>query len=71
VQNEKLHEIDHLAREAMTGQVMLRRWGDALAAGDPFFADEVKLFSDLARVGKGDVIADTIDTYCRESRGAG
>jgi hypothetical protein len=68
VQTEKTHEVDHLARTAMGGQAMLRRWADTLAAGDPFLADELKFFTDLARMGKGEIIADTIDTYCRESR---
>src|SRR5690606_24766270 len=27
VQNEKLHEVDRLSREAMSGQAMLSRWG--------------------------------------------
>lgn len=68
VQGEKLREIDHLAREAMTGQAMLRRWADTLAQGDPFLADELRYFSDVARVSKGEIIVDTVDTYCRESR---
>jgi hypothetical protein len=68
VQAEKVHEIDHLTRVAMTGQAMLAKWKDTLAAGDPFIADELKFFSDMARMGKGEVIADTIDTFCRESR---
>lgn len=68
VQAEKLYEIDHLAREAMTGQTLLRRWADTLAAGDPFVADELKVFGDLARVAKSEIISDTIATYCRDSR---
>lgn len=65
---EKTREIDHLTRTAMGGQAMLRRWADTLAAGDPFLADELKFFTDIARMGKGEIIADTIDTYCREGR---
>jgi hypothetical protein len=68
VQAEKLHEIDHLTREAMTGHTVLTRWRDLLASGDPFLADELKLFTDTARLGKGEVLADTIDSFCRESR---
>jgi hypothetical protein len=68
VQTEKLHEIDHLAREAMSGQAMLQQWGSALAAGDPFISDELRFFTDIAKLGKGEVIADTISTFCRESR---
>lgn len=65
---EKGKEIDRLAREALTGQSLLRRWADTLAAGDPFLADELRFFSDLARLGKGEIIADTVDTFCREGR---
>jgi hypothetical protein len=68
VQAAKLHEIDHLAREAMTSQAMLRRWADTLAAGDLFIADELKVFSDLARLGKAEVISDTITNFCQEGR---
>ena len=68
VQTEKCHEIDNVAREAITGQVMLHHWSQTLAAGDLFVADELKFFIDTAKLGKGDVLADTISTYCRESR---
>lgn len=68
VQVEKMKAVDHLARTAMGGQAMLRRWADTLAAGDPFVADELKFFTDVARMGKGEIIADTIDSYSREGR---
>ena len=68
VQVEKVHEIDRLTREAMTGQAMLARWAATLAAGDPFIADEMKFFSDVAKLGKGEVIADTVSAYCQEGR---
>ena len=68
VQGQKLHEIDYLTREAMTGQAMLTKWRDTLAAGDPFLADELKFFTDVARMAKGEIIADTVAGYCRESR---
>jgi hypothetical protein len=65
VQGEKLHEIDNLTREAMSGQAMLARWRDTLSAGDPFVADEMRFFSDVARMGKGEIIASTIDCFNR------
>jgi hypothetical protein len=68
VQTEKVKEIDHLTREAITGHALLSTWRDTLAHGDPFLADELRFFTDAARLGKGEVIADTIDTFCRESR---
>ena len=68
VATEMAHEIDHLTREAMSGQAMLHQWGSTLASGDPFISDEMKFFTDMAKLGKGEVIADTITTYCREGR---
>ncbi len=68
IQAEKLHEIDSLTREAMTGQAMLQRWRSTLAAGDPFLDDELRMFTDVARMAKGEIIADTLDTFCREGR---
>jgi len=68
VQNEKLHEIDRLTREAMSGQAMLNRWAATLAQGDPFLADDLKFFSDVAKMGKGEIIADTISDFCWEGR---
>jgi hypothetical protein len=69
VQSEKVRELDALAREAMTGQALLARQREVLAGADPLLYDELRFFSDLARVGKGEVIADTVQAYCRESRG--
>lgn len=68
VQVQKLREADHLGRVAMTGHAMLVKWADSVAAGDPLLRDELKFFTDICRLGKGEVIADTIDTFCRESR---
>ena len=67
VQLTKLQEIDRLAREAASGQAMLVHWRESLAAGDPLLNDELRYFTDLARLGKGEILMDTITTYCRES----
>ena len=69
VQTEKVKEIDHLTREAMTGQAMLNQFREVLAHGNLLLADELRFFTDMARIGKGEIIADTIDSFCRESRG--
>jgi len=69
VQTEKVKEVDHLTREAMTGQAMLNQFREVLAHGNLLEAEELRFFTDMARIGKGEIIADTIDTYCRESRG--
>jgi hypothetical protein len=69
VQTEKLKEAGHVAREGMSTQAMLGQWRDVLAHGDLLTADELRFYTDLFRVGAGEIIADTIDTFCRESRG--
>jgi hypothetical protein len=68
VQNEKVHEIDRLSREAMSGQAMLSQWASTIAHGDPFLADDLKFFADIAKLGKGEIIADTISDFCQEGR---
>lgn len=55
--DEVLRSIDRLTRQAMVGQTMLRHWRGTLAQGDPFLDDELRFFTDIARVGKGEVIA--------------
>jgi hypothetical protein len=65
VQGEKLREIDQLSRDAMAGQALLARWRDTLAAGDPLVGDELRFFSDLARIAKGEIIASAVDGFTR------
>jgi hypothetical protein len=66
VQTAKVHELDALTREALTGQAMLAKWRDTVAGADPMLADELRFFTDIARLGKGEILADTVSTYCRE-----
>jgi hypothetical protein len=47
---------------------MLLKWGETLAGSDPFAADAMRFFTDIAKIGSGEIVADTIDSYCRESR---
>lgn len=69
VQGEKIHELNTLAREAVTGYTFLRKWSDHLAGADPILHDELRFFTDATRLAVGEVIADTVDTYSREARG--
>jgi hypothetical protein len=62
---EKLHELDFVAYEAMSGQAMLTRWGALLAGDDLLLADDVRFFKDMVKIGKGEVIADLVVTYQR------
>ncbi len=47
---------------------MLSQWAATLAQSDAFLADDLKFFLDLAKMGKGEIIADTISDYCQEGR---
>lgn len=64
----KMHAIDCLARGAMSGQMALNRYMTALAQGDPFAAEDLKFFSDVAKVGKGEVIAGAIFDMANENK---
>lgn len=64
----KLTEIDRLARVAMSGQLMLNRWALTLAEGDPMAVDDLRFFSDIAKMGKGELIANTINTFAGQAR---
>ena len=68
VATEKVKEVDRLVREAMTGQAMLRKWGEVLSTNDPVTAGDMLFLGDIAKMAKGEIIADTVDTYCREGR---
>lgn len=68
VARQKLMEIDHLAREAVTGQIMLAKWVETLAGSNAFMHEEVRLFTDIARMSKAQIMADLTDTYCEERR---
>jgi hypothetical protein len=65
VRTEALHAVDRLAREAMTGHAMLRQWGNQLAGDDLILADELRFFTDAARLGKGEILADAVSNFCR------
>lgn len=67
VVHEQMRNVDHLAREAVTGQAFLRQWTHSVAHGDPVLADELDFFVGLARMAKGQVIADYVDDCCRQN----
>ena len=47
---------------------MLSRWAATLAHRDAFMADDLRFFADVARMGKGEIIASTIEDLNREGR---
>lgn len=58
VEATKLREVDHLAFRAMTGQAMLSKAASGMAQDDPFLAAELRFFTDIARLSKGELLAD-------------
>jgi hypothetical protein len=60
---EKLHALDRLASVGMTGQLLLAHLRATLAGSDPLLDDELKLFTDVAKLGKAEVIADVINRF--------
>ncbi len=61
VEAEKLREIDRLTATAMNGQAYLRGYGNHLAGDDLTLIDDMRFFTDMAKLGKGEIIATTID----------
>ena len=59
-QAEKVRELDYLAEVAMLGQALVVRYRDVVAGADPLLQDELRFITDMARLGKGEIIADTI-----------
>ena len=66
VDAEKLHEVDRLAQTAMSGQALLAKWRETLAGPDPMLNDELKFFSDVARMGKAEIVLDSISAMRRK-----
>lgn len=64
----KVQEVDRVTREAIAGQALLRHYSDTVAQGDAMLMDELRFFTDMARLGKGEIIADLVTDFCRESR---
>jgi hypothetical protein len=66
--SEMIHEVNAVTHEAMTGHAMLVRWSDALAQGDPIVSSDMRFFTDVARLGAGEIIADLVEAYSRRGR---
>ena len=68
IATEKANEIDALAGTAISGQALLVRGKETLAAGDPLLQDDLNFFVQMAKVGKGEIIAQTVTGFAREGR---
>jgi len=69
VQTAKVKELASVGREAMSSHALLASWGATLARNDLLLGDDLRFFQDMVKLGMGEIVADTVDTYCRESRG--
>jgi NAD(P)-dependent dehydrogenase (short-subunit alcohol dehydrogenase family) len=67
LQGEKLHAVDRLATTAMYGQTMLAYTRVALAGADVELYDELRFFTEIARMGKGEIIVRALDQFSREA----
>jgi hypothetical protein len=63
VAGEKMEEIDYLTWKAMNGHAMMRGFANHLAGEDLILQDELRFYIDAARLAKGGVLADVVDTY--------
>ena len=49
-----------------SGQALLAKWRETLAGADPMLHDELKFFSDVAKMGKAEVLMDSIAAMRRK-----
>lgn len=68
VAQRKVRETDAVARDAIAGQVMLSKWRDTLAGNDPLLHDEIGMFADIARMAKGQIMTDLLDSFSKDTR---
>lgn len=66
VSQEKMRCLDHLADHAMGGHHRLLQMAAARAQSDINAYEEFRLFVDMAKMAKAQVLADLTDKYCRE-----
>ena len=50
----------------MSGQALLAKWREVLAGADPMLHDELKFFTDVARMGKAELVMDSITAMRRK-----
>ena len=65
IQSEKLYEADQLVGDAMVGHARLHNKASCLSRNDPLLSDELRYYTDMAKLGKGEILADTFHTFRR------
>lgn len=63
ITGEKMDETDYLIWKAMSSHAMLRGLASNLAGDDPGLMDDMRFFTDMSRLGKGELIASLNDKY--------
>lgn len=61
VEVEKVDQVDRLVDKAMMSHAFLHARANALAGNDPLLGDELRFFTDMSRLAKGELIADFVD----------
>lgn len=64
----QLRELDHLAWTAMSGQAVLSKAATAMSQGDPFLESDLRYFSDIARLAKGELLVEAAEDMRRRRR---
>jgi hypothetical protein len=65
VNAEKLRELDHLTREALLGHATTHALANQLAGSDPLLRDALTFYEETARLGRGEILAETVASFCR------
>lgn len=69
IQSQKIRELHALGREAVTDDVLLAELVKTLSGGDLLVVDRLSLYTSIVRVGTAEILAETVDTFARDSRG--
>ena len=69
VSQEKIHEVHHMARAAMTDQALVHGCARALARGDLELLQDCGFFKEIAKMASGEIIVTTAERFSRESGG--
>lgn len=65
VQDEKMHELDRLVDDAMSGQAFLYAREGHWAGEDPVLRNDLHFFSEMAKLAKGELIGDIVTVLRR------
>lgn len=64
----QLRDLDHQTFTAMTGQAMLSKAASAMSQGDPFLESDLRFFTEIARLAKGELLVEAAEDMRRRRR---